>query len=406
MKPRPPSRPKQHAFGNTSEVTFEEPIVNLGFDKTILSGRRRPDDSRKRMYYSCFSEFGCEILGVLYSVPELIQKVPGMYATVMGWHGREYLYRHLADEFWELKPDHMWLREYCRAFHHTSKNLSRLEETLHLKEGIVVDHRYMGQSTYLTRCNTCQNGWIDQTGSDCCKICKGNDLHHSLFGNIAEAKKRARRLPPPSREKIEYAATLIGRRSVGVFARGRKTYGRNLPPEFYVKLIRLLEERGYTPIWLGEEATTLPCPVPHILEFSRMPESRDLETTIAIVKQCEFTIQFWTASSRLAGLAGVPYLLVESPSQIWDGTLINSPGQEGYRLELCSFGPKKIVASNYQNFYDDQEAGLEAVRGAIGDMEVHDYRDVLGPLADRGVALAMRKNFYQKTRLPEEPWKN
>jgi alkanesulfonate monooxygenase SsuD/methylene tetrahydromethanopterin reductase-like flavin-dependent oxidoreductase (luciferase family) len=41
--------------------------------------------------------------------------------------------------------------------------------------------------------------------------------------------------------------------SVGIFARGRAMYGRNLSPEFYVNLIKMLEDLGYNPIWLGEK---------------------------------------------------------------------------------------------------------------------------------------------------------
>ena len=68
-----------------------------------------------------------------------------------------------------------------------------------------------------------------------------------------------------------------------------------------------------------------------------MPNARDLEQTLAIVCGCEFPVQFWTASTRLAGVMGVPYLLFESPDQIW------GQGQEGYRRNLCDLWAKQTL---------------------------------------------------------------
>ena len=36
----------------------------------------------------------------------------------------------LVDEFWELKEEFQWLRDYAKAFHNESKNIDRLEKTL------------------------------------------------------------------------------------------------------------------------------------------------------------------------------------------------------------------------------------------------------------------------------------
>ena len=65
----------------------------------------------------------------------------------------------------------------------------------------------------------------------------------------------------------------------------------------------------YNPIWLGEKQSTLACPVSDVVDMTRKPEARDLELTLAIVSQLEFTIQFWTASTRLSALVGTPYLV-------------------------------------------------------------------------------------------------
>jgi hypothetical protein len=170
---------------------------------------------------------------------------------------------------------------------------------------------------------------------------------------------------------------------VGVFARARKCYGRNLQPSFYEGLVSLLRGRGYEPVWLGERESTLACPVSDVVDFSRMDESRDLESTLAIIRQCEFTVQFWTASTRLAGLMGVPYLLFESPDQIWGA------GQEGIRRNLCDFGMRKLSINHYLNVYQDNAAGLRVVDECVGEMESGNYEDHMG-LVDRSVVESMR----------------
>jgi hypothetical protein len=400
MRPRLLNKSKIYNPSDHKLLGREEAIEDLGFTVHKFSGRPYPEDKRKRMFISCFSEFGCETVGCLYTIPGFAQRQPGLYRIAMGWHGREYLYRHLVDEFWEIKKEHMWLREYCRAFNHTSLNLARLEESIKGKEGLMADSKYMARMVFTTQCLDCHQAWIDfPNGSKSCTHCAGSNLRLSIFGNIAETKKLARLPNTPSIDKMSFASSLLGKRPVGVFARGRVCYGRNLPPEFYVKLIADLERRGYTPIWLGEEATTQPCPVSHVTDFSRMPQARDMETTMAIVKQCEFTVQFWTASTRLAGMMGTPFLLIESPEQLWDGSDYLSPGQEGYRLLLTSFGPRKIAACTYDNFLADQEAGLGVVTRCIDEMERGDFSTVMGLLGDEESARCMMRDFRAKTKM-------
>jgi len=174
--------------------------------------------------------------------------------------------------------------------------------------------------------------------------------------------------------------------NVAIFARARKCYGRNLQPDFYERLIFLLRSKGYNPIWMGEKVSTLPCPVSDVVDFSRMEESKDLESTFAIIKQCKFTVQFWTASSRLAGLMGVPYLLFESPDQIWGG------GQEGIRRNLCDFGPRKLSINHYLNVYQDNTKGLDVVKKNIEEMESNNWEDHIGLVEDQVVREMKQKN--------------
>ena len=116
--------------GDRKDFVKEERIEDIGFNIFKLSDRPRPKDTAGILVICCFSEFGCETVGAMYCLPRMILDQTSKYRIVVGWSGREYLYRHLADEFWEIKPEHMWLREYARAFHHDSRNLSRLESEL------------------------------------------------------------------------------------------------------------------------------------------------------------------------------------------------------------------------------------------------------------------------------------
>jgi predicted Zn-ribbon and HTH transcriptional regulator len=312
------------------------------------------------------------MVGVMYNLPAIMRRFPGKYNIAVGWHGREYLYRHLVDEFWEIKEPYMWLREYCRAFHHDSKNLKLIEKTLEDK-GQVISSGDIGKLAVMSQCKNCSYQYPNlnkQTKE--CPECHDTDIWDSFFSDVSGWKDKAVRVPRPSDEKMEQASKYLKPKSVGIFARGRKAYGRNLQPEFYVKLIKLVESMGYNPIWLGEKQTTLPCPVDHVVDFSRDNASRDLELTLAIIRQLEFTIQFWTASTRLAGIMGTPYLLFESPDQIWGN------GQEGFRRNLCDLGSRKLSVNHYLNVYENNNAGIDVVRKCIEEMEGGNYEVSIG----------------------------
>lgn len=379
----PPRNP-----GDKSPMPREEPFEEVDFRVHKFSARPRPSDRKRINLICCFSEFGCETVGAMYCIPRIIRDHPSDYRIVVGWAGRSYLYRHLADEFWEMDERHMWLREYARAFHNESRNLSRIEKAL-AEHGRVVPSAYLGRIAISAKCLDCRffynTVYADgrYEGKTCLR-CGGANVLPPVLGGVSYWKPRAVRLPPPSAEKVQSVSRhLRSEKTVGVFARARRCYGRNLQPEFYEGLVRLLRGRGYEPIWLGEKESTLACPVADVVDFSRMTESRDLESTLAIITRCEFTVQFWTASSRLAGLMGVPYLLFESPDQIWGG------GQEGIRRNLCDFGRRKLSINHYLNVYQDNAAGLGVVEECISQMEAGNYEDHMG-LVDKSVADTMR----------------
>jgi len=378
--------PKFFNPGNYTEMQPEPEIEDLKFIVHKFSSRKKPSKPQDIHYISNFSEFGCESVGVMYNIPVVLNQpeTKGKYSIAVGWYGREYLYRHLVDEFWELDQEFMWLRDYARAFHHVSKNLKRLESTLR-NTGHLTSCENLGQVAVGNTCAKCGYNWGQAEYAVSCPKCGGKEFsHRSLFSDVKNWKPKAVRLPKPSKRKLDEVAKYLKPNSAGIFARGRKTYGRNLQSEFYVKLIDLLERKGYNPIWLGEKQSTLECPVDHITDFSRMSEARDLELTLAIICQLKFTVQFWTASTRFAGMMGIPYLLFESPDQIWGN------GQEGFRRNLCDFGPRKLVAAHFLNVYNDNERGLSVVGRCIEEMEAENWNDVVDMVESSAVVQGMR----------------
>lgn len=363
----------------------EPHIENVDFTIHKLTKRERPKSKNNIVIFPCFSEFGTEVLGTLYCIPMMMQRYfRGKYSIVIGWQGRKFLYKNLVDEFWEINPEHMWLRKYCRAFHHHSKNLFRIEKNA-AKIGRVVDALTMGVPvTYpkLTTCLVATCGGKVEVGEEC-QICQKCGVVWPAVGIFADpVRYKAEAVwPIVSEEKRIAMARYLKPNSVGITARNRDAYGRNLPPIFYERLIYLLEDMGYNPIWIGEKQTTLPCPFPRLTDFSTTEDAKDLENTFALVSQLRFTIQFWTASTRLAGMVGTPYILFESPDQIYGGNI--TPGHEGYRLFLCTKGNKKLVLSHYNSVADNHNAGLSVVKRAVAELEAGDYSDLAGLIEDK-----------------------
>jgi hypothetical protein len=347
------------------EADPEEMLQGVKFKVHKYNIRPRPVNKNHVIIFSCFSEFGSELVGNLYCIPELLQnQFLGYYAIAMGWHGREYLYRHLVDEFWELSPDHHWLREYCRAFHHASLNLKKVEKAIHRKIGKVIDANVFSSITL-----------------------------NKLYPNLSTVKKNACWVPPPSQDAFSSIEKFLKPNSVGVTARYRKCYGRNLQIEFYKRLLDILQEWGYNPIWMGEPHTTYDCPYSHITNFRDSEEACDLEKSLALISKLDFTIQFWTASTRLAGLVGTPFILFESPDQIYGGI---SSGHEGMRLELCTKGKKKkIVIAHFKDIYHNNDLGLQLVNQAIQEISKNNYQDIISQECNQNIVLDSIKNFQE-----------
>lgn len=366
----------------------EEPICDVQFNIYKFTERPKPVDKDRIIIISCFSEFGCEIVGAMYCVPRIIKENPGAYVIVMGWYGRDYIYKHLVDEFWEIKEEFQFLRDKALAFHNSSKNLSKLEKSAE-QFGRVISSDKLGRLAVGNTCKKCDHLWGDTNMVQRCPKCSSTDIVKALFADIRYWKPKMVPIPNPSDEKLAEAEKYIkapdGYKPVGVIARNRSTYGRNLQPEFYVKLINKLESMNYTPIWLGEKQSTLACPLSHITDFSRMPECRDLELTLAIISKLEFTVQFWTASTRLASLVGTPFLVFESPDQLF------GQGQEAYRLALTTNGKKKLVLSHFLNVFNNNDGAIELLEKSIREMERGNWEDVVGMVDERDVVLRLRQ---------------
>lgn len=387
---------KPRALNQRDAMCSDEAILEeVTFTVHKFNNRPKPRKSDRIKIISCLSEFGCEVAGRLYCIPRLMRRFPGQYVIVMGWHGREYLYRHLVDEFWEIDERFMWLRDYTRAFHNVSRNLKRLESAA-TAHGQVVPAASLGRYAVSNVCKTCGKFWVEwRQRADRCPACKSTVLSRSLFTDVAGCKPQACRVPRPSQHLLDWAKSILKPNSVGVFARNRRTYGRNLPADFYLKLIALLERSGYNPVWLGERQSTLPCPDGGVFDFSATPDSDDLEKTLAVICNLSFTVQFWTASSRLAGIMGVPFLLFESPEQVYSSRSGIMGAQEGKRLELCSFGPKKVVLAHFHNVRDDHDAAIGLVDRAVGEMAAGNWEDIIGMVEDVEFTATMRDEHYE-----------
>lgn len=367
--------PKVYNPGDSSPIARESDPGKLTFRVTHLTKREVPKDPRKILIFPCFGEFGCETIGAMYALPRIKQNLPGCYSIVLGWSGREYIYRNLVDQYWELDDEHQWLREYCRAFHHKSRSLAAVEKRLR-GLGRVVSSIYFSRRVCCTTCNVCGAYWKDKdkvASPKTCPSCSCGDLSRSLFATMPDCFEDACLPPKPGEEKMKWALENIPENSVGIFARSRKCYGRNLPPDFYLKLINEIKRLGMNPVWLGEPSTNLKCPAGDIFDFSGSDLQKDMELCIAAISRMKFTIQFWTASTRLSAIAGTPFILFESPDQLWDG------GEEGYRLELASRGnPKKLVASHYLSMLDDQDGAIRLAREAIEEVLAGDFSIKVG----------------------------
>lgn len=318
-------------------------------------------------------EFGCEMFLPHYFLTDLRTKYPDHRLVVVGWHGRSFLYEHLVDEFWELDESYMWLRETVRAFLHVSKNIKNLEKLLRTR-GEVFESFKFGNMVLENTCHKCGSKFGAESVVSC-PSCFSTDVKKSMFANLIESKQKYAPIQYRDLDIQEWAKAMIGPKAVGIFARNRRTYGRNLDSEFYSKLIQKLRSMQLEPVWFGEKQSTLPCPVDDVFDFTKMKEAANLKYTLALISRCVCTFQCWTASTRLSQITNTPYVLVETADQIY------GRGHEGKRLFLFTrdLSKKKLILCNFHKVCENQDEFLDICTNSIYDFVVnHDASDVLG----------------------------
>ena len=75
-------QPKKFSPGNRDQVKSEEELEDIQFNIHKLNNRPKPTDRRQILIVGCFSEFGCETVGILYCLPRIFQQYPGKYKIV------------------------------------------------------------------------------------------------------------------------------------------------------------------------------------------------------------------------------------------------------------------------------------------------------------------------------------
>lgn len=371
---------------NNGSILEDEPILEeIKFNKFKFNNKIAPTNKKNILFITCFSEFGCESLALMYCIPYILKSYNNnnLYVICVGWHGRDYLYSHLVDEFWSIKEEYQWLREYSLAFRTTSKNIISLEKSLS-ELGNLFKGEYMANVCLGNKCRICSHYWGEGKYGCSCPKCHSSEVDRGILNDVHFHKKNAKKIPLPSNKSVDAIGKYLLPNSVGIFARNRASYGRNLSSSFYIKLIDFLKNKGYNPIWLGERQSTLSCPCDDITDFSSTKDADNLELTLALLSKLEFTVQFWTASTRLASMVGTPWILFETPDQIV------GHGQEGIRIALTSdFDKKKLVLAQYKNVLEDENLAIKYLDKAIDEIKSNNWKDIIGPVEDADLIRAM-----------------
>lgn len=339
-------------------------IKSFKFNKFIFN-----KNQKQNLIITNFSEFGVETLACTHIIPIIKEVCSNYKIIIVGWSGREYLYRHLADEFWELDESFYYLKDYSNAFANKSKDIKKLESEL-TKIGPVIGTSFLGNFFVASYCKKCLNFWEKE--SNVCSKCGNDKINKPILECLN--KKEKTDIPIPKDTGIK-----LPENSVAIFARNRKTYGRNLPKEFYEKLNKILLDNNFTPIYLGENSTSL-C-MTDCVDFSNKPEAKKLEFTLEVLSKVKFSIQFWTASTRLSSITKTPFIIIESPNQV----IYHK--QELQRIALTTdYDKKKLVICHYLDFLNNQNQGLNLVEQAINEMKQNNWEHIIGMVKNKELA--------------------
>ncbi len=377
-------------YSDGQSLSKELALDKLEFNRSIFT-----DKTGKYLFVFALVEFGCELFLPHYFLKKLRTQYSESKMVVIAWAGRSFLYKNFADEVWEIKDNYMWLRETVRAFLHVSKNIKKLENHLRTYGDIFPSSKF-GNMVLENKCNKCQAAF----GSDkkiLCPMCHESDVRLSMFADLNNAKNNFNPISYEDENIKLWAKRNMPQNAIAIFARNRKTYGRNLPKLFYINLIDRLIQHGYNPVWFGEKQSSMPCPNESIFDFSKLPEAKNLQYTLCCLETCAASFQAWTASTRLSQIANIPYVLVETPDQIY------GRGHEGKRLFLFSndLSKQKIVLCNYNKTMENQSMFLTLCEKSIlQHIEDKDNSDILGLVDNEDQAkLLHQRNQLWKTTL-------
>lgn len=341
-------------FSNLDGKEFVKTNINkkLYFVKNIYKKYLKS----KTIFITGFVEFGCESFYPHYLIPQIKSSNPNYKIIFLGWPNRHFYYKHLVDEYWELQTDYEHLRSASRAMYNESPVIKKLEEYLKYY-GTVISSQALGNNLIQSKCKSCNHRFGSIKNVKVCPNCYSEEVQQSILSNIKSFHDNFVFLPT-FKKFVD-----VKKNSVAIFARKRDAYGRNLGEDFYINLIKIIRDLGYEPVWLGEKCSTLPCPISDIVDYTK-ENDMPIEKTIQIVSECVFSIQLWTASTRISLAAETPFLLIESPDQIY------GKGQEGQRLKL--FNPKnipnKVVLCNFIKFVENKSQAIEIIKESIKEL--------------------------------------
>jgi len=357
---------------NCNQTYEEEKILNqVKFNKIVFS----PACDKPVVFLSCLVEFGCESLLPHFFMPSFFSGYQNHRRIAIGWPGRSLFYRSFFDEYWEIDPKCTNLRAYTKAFNGMSKNIKNIENALK-NYGNVFGSAHLNNFFCEGACVDCKKRFLSMLKVPKCPKCQSEKIINSVIADTNLHKHRYVPIPFNFEHMQDWLGNVVKTdRAVGIFARNRKTYGRNLPKEFYKAFCKKLEKHNYEILWLGEKASTLKCISGKYFDFTKSEYADDIERCFALVSRCKATFQAWTASTRFSQALNVPYCLVESFDQLFGN------GQEGKRINLLTreLSNKKIILSNYSNVIRDHRYFADfCVEHFLNFLENNNSDDVVG----------------------------
>ncbi len=375
--------PKLFKPNQNRKVLFQE----ISFNKHIFNEEK---DIQGKIFYFSFGEFGCETMLPTFLIPRVNSNFQEYRKIVVGWHDREYFYRNICDEYWELDSQYMSLKDHSYAFENASLEIRNLAKRLS-PLGKIIDGTKIGKLCVTAKCQKCDFEFEVDRGDICCPKCHTDKIFNSLLQGAKSYKLGSNLLPPIRKEFLDFANEYIPENTVALFARNRKTYKRNLSTNHYNKIIDMLSSLGYNIVLLGENVSSYNLDNTKIINFMNHKLAGNLEAAFAIVNRCVFSLQFFTASTRISSMLDKPFVLFESVDQIY------GRGQEGIRLSLMTknYNNKKLVLANFADVDENTDESVELTKRAVHELIVEKNADDLF-LRPNGYASSLQEGSIKR----------